>query len=161
MVPSIRDGAIGNATESGGTSGIAVEHTAPQGCHRQRGHQRERGEWSLAPTTKVTPEMLNNAAKVATSAGETIALNLTRLLNEIEGQAASFQGSAGTSFQNVSAELGQELRGILEALNTMADSVNQSSQVFGSTDQDASQEIGKVTSQYLPGAGNVASALRG
>jgi WXG100 family type VII secretion target len=105
--------------------------------------------------------MLNNAARVATQAGETLTLNLTRLLNEIQGQAASFQGGAGTTFQNVSAELGQELRNILEALNTMADGVNQSNQVFGSTDEDAKNEISKVTSQYVPGAGSVANALRG
>ncbi|HKT03692.1 MAG TPA: WXG100 family type VII secretion target [Rugosimonospora sp.] len=112
-------------------------------------------------TTKVTPEMLNNAAKAATQAGETITLNLSRLLNEIQGAAASFQGDAGTTFQNVSADLGQELRNILEALNTMADNVNQSNQVFGNTDQDARNEISKVTSQYMPGAGSVANALRG
>jgi uncharacterized protein YukE len=105
--------------------------------------------------------MLNKAANVATQAGEGIALNLTRLLNEIETQAHVFQGGAGTSFQNVSAELGQELRGILEALNRMADNVNQSNTVFGSTDADASAEIAKVTGEYLPGAGPVANQLRG
>jgi WXG100 family type VII secretion target len=105
--------------------------------------------------------MLNNAAQVATQAGEDITVNLTRLLSEVEQQQASFQGQAGTSFQNVSSELGQELRKLLDALNQMADSVNQSGTVFGSTDADASSEIGKVASTYLPGAGNVANALRG
>lgn len=105
--------------------------------------------------------MLNNAASVATQAGETITLNLTRLLNEIQAQAAVFQGGAGATFQQVSADLGRELRGILDALNTMADSVNQSNKVFGSTDEDARTEISKVTSQYMPGAGSVANALRG
>jgi WXG100 family type VII secretion target len=112
-------------------------------------------------TTKVTSEMLNNAARVATQAGETITLNLTRLLSEIQGQAASFQGGAGTAFQNVSAELGQELRNILDALNSMADNVNQSTQVYGSTDEDARNEISKVQSQYMPGAGSIANALKG
>jgi WXG100 family type VII secretion target len=111
-------------------------------------------------TTKVTPDMLNNAASVATQAGEEITLNLTRLLNEIQGQAASFQGGAGTAFQNVSVELGQELRNILQALNAMADNVNQSTKVFGSTDEDARNEITKVQSQYAPGSGSVANALR-
>ena len=105
--------------------------------------------------------MLNNAANVATQAGEGIALNLTRLLNEIETQAAVFQGGAGSSFQSVSAQLGSELRNILEALNTMADNVNQSNTVFGNTDADASAEINKVVGEYLPGAGNVAAQLRG
>jgi len=112
-------------------------------------------------TSKVTPDMLNNAARVATQAGETITLNLDRLLNEIQSQAASFQGGAGTTFQHVSAERGQDLRNILETLNTMADNVNQSNAVFGNTDEDARNESSKVTSQYLPGAGGVANALRG
>ena len=115
----------------------------------------------MAGKTQVTPEMLNNAAQVATQAGEDIALNLTRLLNEIEQQSAAFSGQAGSSFQQVSSELGQELRSLLDALNEMAGNVNQSGQVFGSTDADASSEIAKVTSEFLPGAGSVANALRG
>lgn len=111
--------------------------------------------------TKVTPEQLNHAATVATDAGETIALNLTRLLNEIQGATASFQGGAGDAFQSVSVQLGDELRGILNALNTMADDVNQSTNVFGNTDDAARQEINQVQQQYLPGAGSVANALRG
>jgi WXG100 family type VII secretion target len=105
--------------------------------------------------------MLNNAAQVATQAGEDITLNLTRLLNEIEQQAPAFKGAAGTSFQSVSGELGQELKKLLDALNEMAGNVSQSNQTFGSTDADASNEITKVTGEYLPGAGSVASALRG
>lgn len=111
--------------------------------------------------TRVSPEMLNNATQVATSAGEGIALNLTRLLNEVQQQSNAFSGSAGSTFQRVSGELGQELRQLLDALNEMADKVNQSGQVFGSTDADAGAEIAKVTSEYMPGAGNVTSALRG
>lgn len=105
--------------------------------------------------------MLNNAANVATQAGEGIALNLTRLLNEIETQAAVFQGGAGNSFQNVSATLGQELRNILEALNSMANNVSQSNAMFGSTDADAGAEIAKVANDYNPGLGPVANGLRG
>ena len=111
-------------------------------------------------TTKVTPEMLDHAASVATNAGESITASLTRLLNEIQGQAALFQGSAGSAFQNVSAELGSELRSMLDALNQMAGNVSQSNKVFGSTDADAANEITKVAGN-APGAGSVASALRG
>jgi WXG100 family type VII secretion target len=111
--------------------------------------------------THVTPEMLNNAAQVATQAGEDITLNLTRLLNEIEQQAATFKGQAGSSFQQVSSDLGRELRSLLDALNEMAGNVTSSSQVFGSTDADASNEIAKVTNEFLPGAGSVANSLRG
>jgi WXG100 family type VII secretion target len=105
--------------------------------------------------------MLDNAAKVATQTGEAIALNLQRLLNEIETQSSAFQGAAGSTFQTVSADLGQELRNILEALNQMADGVSQSNQTFGSTDEDAKNEISQVASQYAPGLGGVADSLRG
>jgi WXG100 family type VII secretion target len=105
--------------------------------------------------------MLNNAAQVATRVGEGISLNLTRLLNEIESQSAVFQGQAGGSFQSVASELGRELKALLDALNEMADNVNQSGKVFGSTDADAAREISQVTNQYLPGASGVANALRG
>jgi WXG100 family type VII secretion target len=105
--------------------------------------------------------MLDHAASVATQAGETVAANLMRLLNEIQTQAAVFQGGAGTAFQNVSAELGKELRSMLDALNEMAGNVSQSNKVFGSTDSDAANEISKVQGEYLPNAGSVANALRG
>jgi WXG100 family type VII secretion target len=105
--------------------------------------------------------MLNNAAQVATSAGEDITLNLTRLLNEVEAQAATFKGQAGTSFQQVSSQLGQELKTLLEALNEMAGNVTQTGNVFGSTDAAASGEIAKIANEFVPGAGSVANALRG
>jgi WXG100 family type VII secretion target len=115
----------------------------------------------LSGQTRVTPEMLTNAANKATQAGEAIALNLSRLLNEIETQAPGFAGVAGTTFQHTSAELGNELRSILSALNTMADNVHASNRQFGTTDADAGQEIKKVVGTYLPGAGSVADQLRG
>jgi len=105
--------------------------------------------------------MLTDAGNKAFQAGETIAASLTKLLTEIEGHAAQFQGVAGSAFQNVSAELGQELRRILGALNTMAENVHASNRQFGATDDDASREISSVASQYVPNSSSVADALRG
>jgi uncharacterized protein YukE len=104
--------------------------------------------------------MLTAAGNKATQTGEAIALNLTRLLNEIEHQAPNFQGVAGSTFQTVSAELGRELRNILSALNTMAENVHASNRHYGSTDEDAKREIDSVVGQYAPGASGVADALR-
>lgn len=112
-------------------------------------------------TTKVTHEQLTKAAQTANDAGQTITLNLTRLLNEIETQATSFQGAAGSTFQHVSADLGQELRKLLEALNRMAENVQGTNAAFGTTDEAAQNEINRVQSTYEPGAGSVTSALRG
>jgi type VII secretion effector (TIGR04197 family) len=105
--------------------------------------------------------MLNKAANKATTVGEGIALNLTRLINEVETSATQFKGGAGSTFQNVTQELSGELRQILTALNQMAENIKGSNAAFGATDADASSEISKVASTYLPGASNVANALRG
>jgi WXG100 family type VII secretion target len=105
--------------------------------------------------------MLTEAGNLAIQKGEAITLNLTRLLNELETQAPDFQGGAGMTFQNVSQELGGELRQIIEALNTIASNVHASAKNFGSTDADANREIQSVAQQFTPGATNVADQLRG
>jgi len=105
--------------------------------------------------------MLTDAGNLAINTGEAIAINLGRLMNEIETQAPAFQGGAGNTFQNVSAQLSAELKQIIEALNTIAANVHASNRNFGSTDADAGHEITSVLGQYLPGATDVASQLRG
>jgi uncharacterized protein YukE len=107
--------------------------------------------------------MLTDAGNTAASAGETITMNLQRLLYEVQSQAKAFQGAGGSTFQNVSHELGQELKNMLEALNTMASNVHASNRNFGSTDEDAQNEISKVASEHS-GSGaysGIASTLRG
>lgn len=111
--------------------------------------------------TQVTPEMLTDAGNTAASAGETITMNLQRLLFEIQHQAKAFQGAGGTTFQNVSHELGQELKDLLEALNTMAANVHASNRLFGTTDEDAQTEIQKVASEHGSGYSGIADQLRG
>ncbi|MGA8118186.1 MAG: WXG100 family type VII secretion target [Actinocatenispora sp.] len=111
--------------------------------------------------TKVTQPRLADAAKTATDTGESITINLTRVLNAIEESHASFRGGAGDMFQGKSQELGGELRKLLDALNGMANAVDSSASLYGSTDADAANEINKVTNTYMPGAGDVANQLRG
>jgi WXG100 family type VII secretion target len=115
----------------------------------------------MAGAARVTQPMLTDAGNLAVQKGEAITLNLTRLLNELESQASSFQGGAGMTFQSVSQELGNELKQIIEALNQIAENVHASNKSFGSTDADASHEIQSVAGQYLPGASGVANQLRG
>lgn len=114
----------------------------------------------MAGQAKVTHEMLTAAGNKATETGESIASGLTRLLAEIEASSGGFKGVAGSAFQNASAELSRELRGILQALNHMAQEVHASNRQYGSTDEDAGREIGNVVSQYAPNS-SVANALRG
>jgi uncharacterized protein YukE len=110
---------------------------------------------------QVKQSVLDNAARKATTVGEGIALNLSRLLNEIELQAPGFKGGAGSAFFVNTQGIGEELRGIIEALNEMADSIGASNQLYGFTDQDAMQEINQVAGQYLPGNQDVTTVLRG
>ncbi len=105
--------------------------------------------------------MLDGAARTATDAGEAIAGELTQLLSYIESMYPSFTGQAGSTFQRVTGELGDELRGILDALNTMANSVHTANRTYASTDEGANQEIANAAAQYSPGSGSVANALRG
>ncbi|MBG6140578.1 WXG100 family type VII secretion target [Longispora fulva] len=111
--------------------------------------------------TQVTPQMLTDAGNAATNAGETISLNLTRLLYEIETQAKGFQGGAGSTFQNVTGELGQELTQLLKALNEMAENVHGANRHFGTTDEDAANEIQKVAQEHGAGYAGIGNQLRG
>lgn len=112
--------------------------------------------------TKVTQAMLTDAAKKAEDVGEGITGQLTSLLSTIESQGgASFVGTAGTTLQNVSAELSGELKKLLTALNTMAQNVHASNADYGTSDQEISREINQVGSAYAPDGGSVVSALRG
>jgi uncharacterized protein YukE len=104
--------------------------------------------------------MLDNAAKVATTAGEDIATGLTSLLSNIESLAPSFVGGAGSAAQNSSSELGGHLRSLLDALNTMAEGVTQSNRAFSHTDAGAQQEITNVAGN-VANSGHVSSLLRG
>jgi WXG100 family type VII secretion target len=113
-------------------------------------------------TTKVTQQMLADAANTAERTGEGIAGQLANLLTTIQSQgAASFVGTAGTSFQNVSTELSGELKNLLTALNTMAENVHASNLAYGSGDEQIAQEITQVGGAFAPGGDPVVSALRG
>jgi WXG100 family type VII secretion target len=114
----------------------------------------------LASNTEVDPRLLDNAAQVATTAGEDISTGLTSLLTEIESMSGSFKGGAGSAAQNSSAALGEHLRGLLGALNRMADGVTQSNRAFASTDAGSQQEIASVAGN-VSGSGHVSNALRG
>lgn len=103
--------------------------------------------------------MLQDAAKTANDTGVSISDGLTRLLAGVEDVQASFQGLANDALQSTSAQLGAELRQILEALNTMANAVDASSAKFGDTDSQAQMEISKVAA--AENDGGVASMLRG
>jgi uncharacterized protein YukE len=111
--------------------------------------------------TQVTPDMLANAGNAAANAGETITLNLQRLLFECQAQAKAFQGAGGSMFQNVTHELGQQLNDLLQALNAMAENVHASNRHFGSTDDDAAHEIQQVAAQHGGGYTGIANTLRG
>jgi uncharacterized protein YukE len=105
--------------------------------------------------------MLADAGNSAANAGETITLNLQRLLFEVQTQAKAFQGAGGTMFQNVSAELGQQLNDMLQALNTMAENVHFSNRHFATTDDEAAHQIQQVAADHGGGYTGIADTLRG
>ncbi len=103
--------------------------------------------------------MLTDAANAATTAGEDIAAGLTSLLSNLESMSGGFQGPAGSAFQSKSGQLGDELKGILSALNQMAEKVSTANRKYAHTEEGSQQEISNVASQ-LPGSGHVADILR-
>jgi uncharacterized protein YukE len=109
----------------------------------------------------VNAQTLNQAANQATTVGEGIALNLGRLLNEIELQAPAFRGGAGTRFQLSAQGIGADLRRILDALDTMAGCIRTNNDSYSATDADAEAEIGSVMSANLPGNTDVINVLKG
>jgi WXG100 family type VII secretion target len=109
----------------------------------------------------VNAQTLNQAANQATTVGEGIALNLGRLLNEIELQAPNFRGGAGTKFQNSASGIGQDLRRILDALDTMAGCIRTNNDQYNATDADAEAEISSVMSNHHLGNTDVINVLKG
>ncbi|MFG1922435.1 WXG100 family type VII secretion target [Cryptosporangium sp. NPDC048952] len=110
----------------------------------------------------VTPQMLVDAAQKAENVGEGIAAQLTNLLFTIQSEGgASFQGGGGTALQSVSTQLGDQLKTILTALNTMSGNVNAASADYGTSDAEIAREITTVGNAFNPGSGNVISALNG
>jgi WXG100 family type VII secretion target len=115
-----------------------------------------------APETRVTPAMLTDAATKAADVGTGIATELTKLLNMIQTQgAASFQGGAGTSFQNTSMLLSEQLRKLLDALDTMVDHVNVSNAEYGAADIELGGRLDRVAEMYSGSGGAIVGALRG
>jgi uncharacterized protein YukE len=110
----------------------------------------------------VTPQMLVSASQKAENVGKGIAAQLTNLLYTIESEGgAAFQGGGGKALQNVSAQLGEELKQILTALNTMAENVSAASADYGGSDAEAEREITTVGSAFNPGSSSVITALNG
>jgi uncharacterized protein YukE len=104
--------------------------------------------------------MLHAAAQKAETTGETIAANLNALMTQIQTDgAALFKGGGGDAMQGKSAELNQDLRNILTALNTLAEATDSSRQDYGNTDADISNEINQVGGTFT--GGTIASGLRG
>lgn len=113
------------------------------------------------PGVGVDPVRVDKAGNMAVDAGQTIAGNLMRVLNDIENNQVDFAGDAGNAFRSMSGQIGEQLRNLLSALNDMAQEVHASNARFGATDQEASRQIKSVADQYLPGASEVRDSLRG
>lgn len=110
--------------------------------------------------TTVSHQQLDQAANHAITTGETIKSGLSRVMTEVEGAAAGFQGLAGNALQSTSQELANELSNLIQALHTMADNVKSSNASFSNTDETGSTQIQNVAGTYTP-SGTVTQALRG
>lgn len=109
--------------------------------------------------TAATPA-LEAAAKQAQNTGDEIAGQFSRLMGALEPLESQFKGLAGTAFQEAKQNAHTDLMKIVNALNTLAASVNKTGVTFATTDQQSEAEIRKVVSQSGV-SGGIANLLEG
>jgi WXG100 family type VII secretion target len=92
--------------------------------------------------------------------GQSLASGMANLINRIESMNnRAFAGSANTAFQDVSSQLNDGLRKILNALDDLAGKMSNASKQFGVQDEDAANTIRQAASSVHNGS--VSSILRG
>ena len=114
----------------------------------------------MAGVVKATSPQIQALGNLAVSTGEQIARQVTTIMGIVEEHAqAGFRGRAGNALQVAQENIGQDLRKLLDDLNSLGQAANASNTHYGTSDEDAGAEIAKVAGggQF----GNVAQSLRG
>jgi uncharacterized protein YukE len=89
-----------------------------------------------------TQQQLNAMAQKCEETGQSIASGMAQLLDRIQSlSGAGMAGSANAALQDVSIQLNEGLKKILNALDELAGKMSNASSQFGVHDQDAAQEI--------------------
>lgn len=114
----------------------------------------------MAGVVKATSPQIQALGNLAVSTGEEIARQVTTVMGIVEEHAqAGFRGQAGNALGVAQEQIGQDLRKLLDDLNSLGQAAHASNAQYGTHDSDASAEIAKVAGGGP--FGNVASQLRG
>jgi WXG100 family type VII secretion target len=107
-----------------------------------------------------TQAQLNSMAQKCEETGQSVANGMAQLISRIEAMNnGAFAGSANSALQDVSAQLNDGLRRIINALDELAGKISDASKQFGVQDEDAANTIRQAASSVHDGG--VASILRG
>ncbi len=96
--------------------------------------------------TTATPQM-TQAAKQAENTGQELIGQFGRLLQGLEPLAGNFHGLAANAFDQAKQQAHEDIKKIVNALNTLGESVHKTGVTFASTDQQSETEINKVAQQ--------------
>jgi WXG100 family type VII secretion target len=107
-----------------------------------------------------TQPQLNSMAQKCEQTGQSLSSGMAKLINQIESMNnRAFAGAANSAFQDVSSQLNEGLRTILNALDELAGKMSNASKQFGVQDDDAANTIRQAASSVH--SGSVSSILRG
>lgn len=107
-----------------------------------------------------TQEQLNAMAQRCQDTGESLATGMAQLLERIQTLGgAGMRGAANTALQDVSVQLNDGLRTILNALDELSGKISNASAQYGVHDEDAAQEIRAAAT--ATGDSGVIGLLRG
>ncbi|GAA4599521.1 WXG100 family type VII secretion target [Actinoplanes octamycinicus] len=107
-----------------------------------------------------TQDQLNTMAQRCEDTGENISRGMAQLLEQIQTLGGGgFQGAANSALQDVSVQLNDGLKKIINALDELAGKMSSASQQYGVHDDDAAQEIRSAAA--ATGDSSVISILRG
>ena len=107
-----------------------------------------------------TQEQLNAMAQRCEETGESIASGMAQLIDRIQAlSGGGMAGRANSALQDVSIQLNDGLRQILNALDELAGKMSSASSQYGVNDEDAANEIRQAAA--ATGDGSVMNILRG
>lgn len=122
----------------------------------------KRGEPTVTTTPGVgqvhaTQEQLNAMAQRCVDTGDQLAKGMQNLIERVQALSGTgMSGAANVALQNVSADLNDGLRTILNALSELAGKIGDASKQYGINDEEAAADIRSTGI-----TGGVVDALRG
>src|SRR5690242_3644107 len=107
-----------------------------------------------------TQDQLNAMAQRCENTGQNIATGMAQLLDRIQSLGGGgMAGAANNALQDVSVQLNEGLKKILNALDELAGKMSNASTQYGVNDEDAASEIRAAAAST--GDSSVISILRG